>query len=55
VEEAVHIGAKTVWMQLGISHEAAASSARRAGLEVVMDNCIRVTHRRLLASPSSTA
>jgi predicted CoA-binding protein len=54
-EEAVRIGAKAIWMQLGISHEAAASSARRAGLEVVMDNCIRVTHSRLLAAHSSTA
>ncbi len=55
VEEAVRIGAKTVWMQLGISHEAAASAARHAGLEVVMDNCIRVTHRRLLASSAAAS
>jgi predicted CoA-binding protein len=48
VQQAIDIGAKVVWMQLGIVHEAAAARARAAGLEVVMDSCIMVDHRRLL-------
>lgn len=48
VEEAIKIGAKVVWMQEGISHEEAAQKARAAGLQVVMNACMRVTHRRLV-------
>lgn len=46
-EQAIQIGAKVLWMQEGIYNEAAAQKARQAGLEVVMDTCIRQTHRRL--------
>lgn len=47
VAEAIHIGAKAMWMQEGIVHEAAARRARKAGMEVVMDRCMMVEHRRL--------
>jgi len=47
VEQAILIGAKVVWMQLGVIHEAAARQARDAGLEVVMDHCMKIEHARL--------
>lgn len=47
VEEAVRIGAKSVWMQQGVIHQGAAVFARKNGLEVVMDRCIKVEHMHL--------
>lgn len=46
VEEAIELGAKVIWMQLGVIHEEAARRARDAGLEVVMDACVKIEHAR---------
>jgi predicted CoA-binding protein len=50
VESAIKVGAKVVWMQEGIVNEEAAQKAREAGLQVVMDACMRATHRRLIGA-----
>ena len=44
VEEAIEIGAGTVWMQLGLEDEEAAEKARCAGLNVVMNRCMKMEH-----------
>jgi uncharacterized protein len=49
VDAAIRIGARGVWMQEGVVHGEAATKARAAGLEVVMDHCILKEHRKMLA------
>lgn len=46
VDSAIAIGARSVWMQLDITHEDAAAKARSAGLLVVEDRCLLIEHRR---------
>jgi len=46
VESAIRLGAKAVWMQEGVRHEAAARRARSAGLEVVQDHCVLKEHAK---------
>jgi uncharacterized protein len=46
-EAAIAIGARCLWMQLGVRNETAAARARAAGLEVVQDRCVKIEHGRL--------
>ncbi|MGO4384919.1 CoA-binding protein [Specibacter sp. RAF43] len=46
LEEAVGIGAKTLWLQLGSWHEDVARAGEAAGLTVVMDRCVKIEHAR---------
>jgi predicted CoA-binding protein len=53
VEQAIAKQAKVIWMQLGVVHEGAAQRARDAGLEVVMDRCMKIEHARFFGGLNS--
>lgn len=46
VDEAIAVGANTVWFQLGLRHDQAATTAIEAGLNVVQDRCLKIEHAR---------
>ena len=51
-EDAVAIGAKVLWLQLGVVNEEAARVAKAGGLEVVMDRCVKIEYARLFGGLS---
>lgn len=48
VDQAVEIGVKVIWMQLGIVHDEAARKAEEAGISVIMDRCMKQDHEKLI-------
>ena len=48
VDQAAKVGAKAVWAQLGVHDAEAAKKAEEEGLDMVMDRCIKIDHRRLI-------
>ena len=54
VQDAIRLGARTVWMQLGVVNQAAAATAHQAGLAVVMDRCPMIEWRRLGLPPQGS-
>ena len=48
LHDAIEVGAKTLWLQQGLWHDRVAREGEAAGLQVVMDRCLKVDHARLL-------
>ncbi len=55
VDDAIAIGAKAIWMQLGVIDDEAAAKAEAAGLKVVMDHCPKIEFARLSLKPVTAA
>lgn len=53
VDDALALGCRAIWLQLGIYHQAAVSKARRSSIPVVADECIMVEHKRLIGLDGS--
>ena len=51
--QSIEVGAKSIWMQDGVSDDEAAAMARAAGLDVIMDRCFKREHFRLFGGPRS--
>ena len=51
-EDAIAIGAKVLWMQIGVINESAAEKTRKAGLDVVMNRCVKIEYARLFGGLS---
>jgi predicted CoA-binding protein len=48
LEDTIEVGAQVLWLQLGLWHEQVARDGDAAGLQVVMDRCLKIDHARLL-------
>ncbi|MYE32707.1 MAG: CoA-binding protein [Chloroflexi bacterium] len=55
VDEAIEVGAPILWLQLEIVHDEAIAKASEAGMQVVVDRCTAIEHRRLLQNASESA
>lgn len=55
VDEAIEVGAPILWLQLEIVHEEAIAKASEAGMQVVVDRCTAIEHRKLLQNTSEAA
>ena len=48
-QDAIAIGARALWQQIGVKNADGAAAARKAGLDAVMDRCMKIEHARLFA------